>query len=145
MGLSDVLGIAIGQIIDAGVMSLTDIGIQMTGSGITQALIITSLITLNTMFPLIIVSSIILNTWGMYQYTSRLLSSKTGVFWLLLIIFLQITLSLYALSFAQYLEGLLPGVPVRTVAFLLLTVLFVVNIVGIKSASIVGNLMVITL
>lgn len=57
----------------------------------------------------------------------------------------QITLSLYALSFAQYLEGLLPGIPIRTVSFILITLLFIVNIVGVKSASIVGNLMVITL
>ena len=145
LSLSDVMGIAIGQIIGAGVMSLTGIGIQMTGSGITPAFILSSLITLLTMLPIAILASSLPTTGGMYQYTSRLLSPKTGVFWLLLFIFLQITLSLYALSFAQYLEGLLPGVPVRTVAFLLLTVLFVVNIVGIKSASIVGNLMIITL
>jgi len=145
LSLSDVMGIAIGQIIGAGVMSLTGIGIQMTGSGITPAFILSSLITLLTMLPIAILASSLPTTGGMYQYTSRLLSPKTGVFWLLLFIFLQITLSLYALSFAQYLEGLLPGVPVRTVAFLLLTILFVINVMGIKSASTVGNLMVITL
>lgn len=145
LGLTDVLGIAIGQIIGAGVMSLTGIGIQMTGSGITPAFILSAVITLLTMFPIAILGSTLPTTGGMYQYTSRLLSPKTGIFWLMLFMFLQITLSLYALSFAQYLEGLFPGVPVRTVAFLLLTILFIVNIVGIKSASIIGNLMVITL
>ncbi|MDW8545046.1 APC family permease [Staphylococcus pseudoxylosus] len=145
LGLTDVLGIAIGQIIGAGVMSLTGIGIQMTGSGITPAFILSAVITLLTMFPIAILGSTLPTTGGMYQYTSRLLSPKTGIFWLMLFMFLQITLSLYALSFAQYLEGLFPGVPVRTVAFLLLTILFIVNIVGIKSASIIGNLMVVTL
>ncbi|MBU6131586.1 APC family permease [Staphylococcus xylosus] len=145
LGLTDVLGIAIGQIIGAGVMSLTGIGIQMTGSGITPAFILSAVITLLTMFPIAILGSTLPTTGGMYQYTSRLLSPKTGVFWLMLFMFLQITLSLYALSFAQYLEGLFPGVPVRTVAFSLLTILFIVNIIGIKSASIIGNLMVITL
>lgn len=145
LGLTDVLGIAIGQIIGAGVMSLTGIGIQMTGSGITPAFILSAVITLLTMFPIAILGSTLPTTGGMYQYTSRLLSPKTGVFWLMLFMFLQITLSLYALSFAQYLEGLFPGVPVRTVAFSLLTILFIVNIIGTKSASIIGNLMVITL
>ncbi|MGW8024224.1 APC family permease [Staphylococcus xylosus] len=145
LGLTDVLGIAIGQIIGAGVMSLTGIGIQMTGSGITPAFILSAVITLLTMFPIAILGSTLPTTGGMYQYTSRLLSPKTGIFWLMLFIFLQITLSLYALSFAQYLEGLFPGVPVRIVAFSLLTILFIVNIIGIKSASIIGNLMVITL
>ncbi|MCQ3816410.1 APC family permease [Staphylococcus xylosus] len=145
LGLTDVLGIAIGQIIGAGVMSLTGIGIQMTGSGITPAFILSAVITLLTMFPIAILGSTLPTTGGMYQYTSRLLSPKTGIFWLMLFIFLQITLSLYALSFAQYLEGLFPGVPVRTVAFSMLTILFIVKNIGIKSASIIGNLMVITL
>lgn len=145
LGFTDVMGIAIGQIIGAGVMSLTGIGIQMTGSGITPAFILSSLITLLTMFPIAILGSALPTTGGMYQYTSRLLSPKTGIFWLLLFMFVQITLALFALSFAQYLEGLLPGIPIRTVSFLLITVLFLVNIIGIKSASIVGNLMVITL
>lgn len=145
LGLTDVMGIAIGQIIGAGVMSLTGIGIQMTGSGITPAFILSSIITLLTMFPIAILGSTLPTTGGMYQYTSRLLSPKIGIFWLLLFIFIQITLSLYALSFSQYLEGLFPSIPIRTAAFVLLTLLFIVNLVGVKSASIVGNLMVITL
>ena len=44
LGLPDVMGIAIGQIIGAGVMSLTGIGIQMTGSGITPAFVISSIL-----------------------------------------------------------------------------------------------------
>ncbi|ASE58579.1 APC family permease [Staphylococcus saprophyticus] len=145
LGFTDVMGIAIGQIIGAGVMSLTGIGIQMTVSGITPAFILSAIITLLTMFPIAILGSTLPTTGGMYQYTSRLLSPKIGIFWLLLFIFLQVTLSLYALSFAQYLEGLLPGIPVRLVAFALLTILFIVNIIGIKSASIIGNLMVVIL
>ncbi len=42
------------------------------------------------MFPIAILGST-LPTTGMYQYTSRLLSPKTGVFWLMLFMFLQIT------------------------------------------------------
>ena len=56
LGLPDVMGIAIGQIIGAGVMSLTGIGIQMTGSGITPAFVISSILTLVTMFPIAILS-----------------------------------------------------------------------------------------
>lgn len=80
LGFTDVMGIAIGQIIGAGVMSLTGIGIQMTGSGITPAFILSSLITLLTMFPIAILGSALPTTGGMYQYTSRLLSPKVGIF-----------------------------------------------------------------
>ncbi|MCY1037721.1 amino acid permease [Staphylococcus nepalensis] len=85
LSLSDVMGIAIGQIIGAGVMSLTGIGIQMTGSGITPAFILSSLITLLTMLPIAILASSLPTTGGMYQYTSRLLSPKTGVFLVIII------------------------------------------------------------
>ena len=139
LGLPDVMGIAIGQIIGAGVMSLTGIGIQMTGSGITPAFVISSILTLVTMFPIAILSSAIPTTGGMYQYTSRLLSPKIGVFWLLLFLLLQITLALYALSFAQYLESIYPGVPIKWVALTLMTILFIVNIIGVKSASYIGT------
>ncbi|SUM82095.1 amino acid transporter [Staphylococcus saprophyticus] len=91
LGFTDVMGIAIGQIIGAGVMSLTGIGIQMTGSGITPAFILSAIITLLTMFPIAILGSTLPTTGGMYQYTSRLLSPKIGIFWLLLFIFLQVT------------------------------------------------------
>ncbi len=70
LGFTDVLGIAIGQIIGAGVMSLTGIGIQMTGSGITPAFILSAVITLLTMFPIAILGSTLPTTGGMYQYTS---------------------------------------------------------------------------
>ena len=71
LGFTDVMGIAIGQIIGAGVMSLTGIGIQMTGSGITPAFILSSLITLLTMFPIAILGSPFPTPGGTYQYPSR--------------------------------------------------------------------------
>lgn len=61
------------------------------------------------------------------------------------LLLLQITFALYALSFAQYLESIYPGVPVKWIALTLMTILFVVNIVGVKSASYIDNLMVLVL
>ena len=61
------------------------------------------------------------------------------------LLLLQITLALYALSFAQYLESIYPGVPIKWVALTLMTILFIVNIIGVKSASYIGNLMVVVL
>ncbi|TCP23774.1 amino acid/polyamine/organocation transporter (APC superfamily) [Scopulibacillus darangshiensis] len=145
LGLWDVLGIAAGQIIGAGVMSLTGIAIQLTGSGVTPAYILSAVITIFTIMPIAILGSAIPTTGGLYRYSSRLLSPKIGFFWMLLFILLQITIALYAISFAQYLQGLFPTVPIRPVALILITVLFLANIIGVKIAAIVERWMVIVL
>ena len=42
LGLGDVMGIALGQVIGSGIMTMTGIGIQMSGSGVTLAYIIST-------------------------------------------------------------------------------------------------------
>lgn len=84
-------------------------------------------------------------TGGLYRYTSKLLSEKTGTFWLPLFLLAQITVAIYAISFAEYIQGLLSGLPVMPIAFLLLTVLFLVNLCGVKLSARVNTFMVVLL
>ena len=145
LGLGDVMGIGVGQIIGAGVMALTGIAIGMTGSGVTLAFIISSIFTLFMVVPIAVMGSAIPTTGGLYRYTSRLLSPKIGFFWLLLFILAQLTLAMYAISFADYVQGLVPSAPLKLVAFVLLTVFFIANLVGVQFAALVEKLMVIVL
>ena len=105
LGLGDVMGIALGQVIGSGIMTMTGIGIQMSGSGVTLAYIISSLLGIIAMSPIAILGGTLPTTGGLYKYTSRLLSPKIGVFWLCMFTLMQITLAMYAISFAQYLQG----------------------------------------
>ena len=145
LGLGDVMGIAAGQIIGAGVMSLTGIAIGMTGSGVTLAFILSSIITIFTILPIAVMGSAMPTTGGLYRYTSRLLSPKLGFFWMLLFILGNLTIAMYAISFADYLQGLVPSIPIMPAAFLILTVTFLTNIAGVKFAAIVEKYMVIIL
>ena len=145
LGLGDVMGIALGQVIGSGIMTMTGIGIQMSGSGVTLAYIISSLLGIIAMSPIAILGGTLPTTGGLYKYTSRLLSPKIGVFWLCMFTLMQITLAMYAISFAQYLQGVLPEAPITPIAFSLLTLLFIVNLVGVKTASIINKWMVIIL
>lgn len=145
LGFWDVLVIAAGQVIGAGVMSLTGIAIMMTGSGVTPAFIISSLLTVVTILPIAILGASMPSTGGLYRYTSRLLSAKTGMFWLPMFLLAQVTLAIYAISFAEYIQGIVPGVPIMPVAFLLLTALFIVNLLGVKLSAQVNKVMVILL
>lgn len=145
LGLGDVMGIAVGQIIGAGVMALTGVAIGMTGSGITLAFILSSVFTIITILPIAIMGSAIPTTGGLYRYSSRLLSSKVGFFWMLLFILGNLTIAMYAISFAQYMQGLVPSIPMTPIAFGLLTIFYLSNIVGVKFAAIVEKVMVIVL
>jgi len=145
LGLGDVMGIAVGQIIGAGVMALTGVAIGMTGSGITLAFILSSIFTIITIMPIAIMGSAIPTTGGLYRYSSRLLSSKVGFFWMLIFILGNLTIAMYAISFAQYMQGLVPSIPLTPIAFGLLTIFYISNIVGVKFAAIVEKVMVIVL
>lgn len=145
LGLGDVMGIAVGQIIGAGVMALTGVAIGMTGSGVTLAFILSSIFTIFTTLPIAVMGSAIPTTGGLYRYSSRLLSSKIGFFWMLMFIVGNLTLAVYAISFAQYVQGLVPSAPIMPLAFLLLTVFFLTNLIGVKFAAIVEKVMVIVL
>ncbi|MDF2680328.1 MAG: amino acid transporter [Brevibacillus sp.] len=145
LGLGDTMGIAVGQIIGAGIMSLTGVAIGMTGTGVVMAFVLSSVFTLFKVMPTAVMGATIPTTGGFYRYSSRLLSPKLGFFWLLLFLVTNLTVALYALSFADYLQSLFPTVPIKPVAFIMLTVFYVTNLVGVKVAAIAEKIMVVIL
>jgi Amino acid transporters len=139
----DCLGLGWGQIIGAGVMVLTGLGIGLTGKGIIYAFIVSGICTFITLMPLAQLASALPTTGGAYRYTTHLLSPKCGFLWVLGLVMAKIGIALYALSFAQYFQGLWPQFPVNTVAIVMITTLYVINLVGIRTASTFENLMVV--
>ena len=85
LGLGDVMGSELVQVIGSGIMTMTGIGIQMSGSGVTLAYIISSLLGIIAMSPIAILGGTLPTTGGLYKYTSRLLSPKIGVFLVFLV------------------------------------------------------------
>lgn len=145
MGFKEVLSIAIGQTIGSGVMAMTGTALGMTGSGVMIAYLLSALINIIMNIPLAVMGSTVPSTGGEYKYASRLLSTKMGIFYIFLYIAYNLTLSLYAISFADYMQTLIPSVPFKLIAFLFLTLFFIINLFGIKKAAKVENIMVIAL
>ncbi|MFR3754161.1 MAG: hypothetical protein ACLTW9_21310 [Enterocloster sp.] len=71
---------------------------------------------------------------------SRLLDKRFGFLYIVLFIISSSTLSLYALSFASYFVSLFTGMSQIFIAAVILTVLFVVNIIGTKQAAVVNTI-----
>jgi len=135
IGLGGALSITSGQIIGAGIMALTGLGIGMTGGSVVFAFILAALITVVVAMPTAFMGATLPTTGGFYRYTSRILSPRIGFFYLSVFLVGQITIAMYALSFAEYLSGIWPGAPIKLVAGSILTVLFLFNVRGVKSAT----------
>lgn len=135
LSLTDVMSVAFGQTVGAGVIVLTGVAIGMTGTGVVPAFILAAVVMLIASIPIAVLGSVLPATGGMYQYSSWLWTPKAGFFYLLLFIPSKMTLALYALSFSAYLKGLVPGISVPLVAVGILTVMYVANLLGVKAAA----------
>lgn len=82
LGFWDLMAIAVGQIIGAGIMSSTGVAIGMTGTGVVLAFLISPFLTIISIFPVAILSSAVPTTGGPYRYCSRLVSKSFGMIYL---------------------------------------------------------------
>jgi len=145
LGLGDVIGVAVANVVGAGILVLTGIAIGMTGTGVILAYMCSAVFTLIKITPMALMSSALPTTGGMYRYSSRLLSPKLAFFWMLMSIVVHVGISNLALTFAMYFQGLLPGISIKLCAVMALTVCYVANLCGIKKVAIVAKYMVLVL
>lgn len=145
LGRGDLFSMAVGQIIGAGIMSLCGVAIGMTGTGVVLAFIAAAFISCVSLLPSAQVASACPTTGGTYRYPSRLIGPKTGFFELMVYIICQITVSMYATTFATYFQSMIPDISLKLVAATVLTIVFVCNLFGTKKAAVVQNLLVFAL
>ncbi len=145
LGLGDLMGIGIGQIIGSGIMSLTGICIAMTGAGTPLAFLIAAALVICPNIVLAVLGSAVPATGGMYTYVRDYIGKKTGFFYLALLVAGQLVLAMFAITFATYFCGLLPGMNTTAVAFGILTLCFIMNIIGVEMAAKLQNILVIVL
>jgi len=135
IGLGGAISISSGQVIGSGIMALTGIGIGMTGGSVILAFLLSSIFVVITAMPTAFMGATLPTTGGYYRYTSRILSPRIGFFYLSVFLLGQITIAMYALSFAEYFVGIVPGLSVKLLAFIVLTTLYIFNLFGVKSAT----------
>lgn len=139
LGFWDLMGIAVGQIIGAGIMSSTGVALGMTGTGVVLAYAISPIVTLICIFPVAIMGAAVPATGGQYRYVSRLLGKGIGTFYLIVYTLMNCLLATYALSFASYLVSIFTGLNQQLVSICVLTFFFIANMVGTKAAAILNT------
>ncbi|MBQ6113959.1 MAG: amino acid permease [Synergistaceae bacterium] len=146
LGFWDLMAIAIGQIIGAGIMSSTGVAIGMTGTGVVLAFALSPFLTIISIYPVAILSSAVPTTGGPYRYCSRLMGKTLGMIYLLLhTTAYGAAVSQYALSFGAYFESIVPFVSQHTAAMIVLTLFYVMNLNGTKSAAFLNKVMTVAL
>lgn len=145
ISLLDLIGIGIGQIIGSGVMILTGIAVGKTGHGVTWAFIVAGIIVAITNLCLATLGSAIPANGGMYTYVRDLIGKKTGFFYVALLAAGQLVLANYAIGFSEYLKELVPSINVTLVSAIMMTIIFIVNLTGVKTAVKFQNLLVVVL
>lgn len=142
LGKTELMGIAIGQIIGAGVMSLTGVAIAMTGRSSNIAFLVSTLFVLAAAIPLVFVNSCLRMRGGVYTQTSIFLGKKWSGFYIIQYIVGSISISMFAISLAQYIITFIPGASEKLVSIIVLTLFFGINYFGISGAAKIQKAMV---
>lgn len=141
LGFWDLMAIAVGQIIGAGIMSSTGVAIGMTGTGVVLAFLLSLFLTIISIFPVAILSSAVPTTGGPYRYCSRLVNKSFGMVYLLLhVTSYSIAVSQYSLSFGAYFSSIVPAVDQHIAAMVILTLFYAMNLTGAKSAAFLNKI-----
>jgi APA family basic amino acid/polyamine antiporter len=147
LGLAEVTFIAVGFTIGAGVFVFTGIVAKMTGPALPLAYFLAGPLVLLSMLPIAMLGAALPTTGGNYRYPCRMVSpglAFVGV-WVYVLASFFGQVPLYAISCAQYARELVPGLPIAPAALALLTFFYVVNLLGLRVATVAQAVMVLVL
>ncbi len=147
LGLPAVSFIAVGFMIGGGVFVFTGIVLDIAGPALPLAYALAAIPVLISMMPLAMLGAAIPCTGASYRVPSRLVSpglAFVGVWVYALAAFFG-QIPLYALGCARYAQTLLPGLSPVLVAMAIVTVLYAVNVLGVRLAAQVQGILVIAM
>lgn len=145
LGFGDLMGQAIGQIIGAGIMSLTGVAIAMTGRSAPISFIFSAVMVLISAIPMICINATARFRGGQYSIVGSLVNKKLSGFFVIIFIMTNLSIAMYALSFADYALPFIPMMPRKLIAIVLLSLLYGLNLVGVDVMAKFQNAIVIVL
>lgn len=145
LGRKELLSIAVGQIIGGGIMAMIGAAIGMTGKSVVLAFLLSSFMTLILAIPVIFLGGTVRIKGGQYSQAVLLAGKMFSGVYMVIFIFANISIAMYAISFAEYFLALIPGIPVTLLAALVLTLFYLANLRGIEGAAKIQNLLIILL
>ena len=132
LGRMDLMSIAVGQIIGAGVMVMSIAALGMTGRSVNIAFMIAAVFTIFSTFPTIFVSSVIRLKGGIYTQNILFVNETYAGFTQYVGLLGQVSLGMFAIGLSSYLGMLIPVIRNHELLFSIffLTIFFVLNYFG---------------
>jgi APA family basic amino acid/polyamine antiporter len=142
LGFWDLMSMAVGYIIGAGIMSLMGISIYMTGRSTVFAFPLAAVMIMMVFVPTIIVCGTIRIRGGGYTSSVLLGGKYIGGLVTLFSLIMNLSVAMYGLSFADYFLRFFPEIPRQLVAFAVITLFWIINMLGIDKTAKVQNVIV---
>lgn len=135
LGKKELYAIAFGHVIGSGVFSLIGIGIGYTGKSAFIGILLSAVFIILQALPFMLLAGTARFRGGYYSIMGTLWGEKLAGFYVVIFFCSNVSLAMYAISFAQYLQAVIPGLPITPVAFVVMTVFFITNLLGIEGAA----------
>ena len=143
--LRDLISIATGTVIGAGVVTLIGPAIGITGYSAWYAYGAAVLIGLTQVAPYIFLCSSIRANGGNYSFVSAIMGDFWGGFYGMSFLLNMFAISLFGLSMGLYLNVLFPTVNVKIAALCVVTFFYITNLFGVKTMAKLQDIMFILL
>ena len=125
--------IMIGINIGGSLFVLTGIAAGQTGPSLVIAQLVSALPILLALIPYFTISSAVPATCANYQYAKLLSKPMAAAAWMTLFVAIPLgALPLFAIATGTYVQMIVPALPPIATAFIVMTVFFLVNLLGIK-------------
>lgn len=145
LGKKELFGLAIGQVIGAGIMALVGLGIAMTGRSVSLAFVLSAVWVVLLSIPWIFISSSARLRGGEYTQAAVLCGEKFAGFYIVIYLVRNLQMAIYTLAFTSYFVSLVPGANGLLVSLIVATFFFGLNIFPTKFMAKIQNLMVLAL
>jgi len=147
LGFWDLMGSAVGQIIGAGIMSLMPAAINSTGRSVFLSFLIAACITCAGAIPIIFLCSCVRLRGGTYTQMALMAGKTWAGISVVTSLVGQFSLAMFGLSLAAYIRPLLgwPESTERWIGLAVLTLFYVLNLLGIDAFAKIQNTLVVVL
>lgn len=138
---TDLVSVAVGQIIGAGIMAMTGTAIGMTGRSVNLAFLIAGILCILTAIPQLLVGGTARFKGGQYTQVAAFGGQRLAGVFTMINVFTGLGIAMYVISFTEYLLALVPNAPSKLISVAVITLLFLMNILGAKQAAILQTAM----
>ena len=145
LGRKELMSLAIGQIIGAGIMALMGTAIGMTGRSVFYAFLLSTVFVVIDSLGSILIGGTVRLRGGDYTKMAALVGKRTAGAYVICDFIWNIGIAILPLSFADYLQSLIPGIPIKATALVVLTLFFVINLFGVKQAALIETIMLVVM